>query len=836
MNFSQIEFRQKLFQNKVRRLLEAIEPDLNSFSRLMDLFLTAGGELRESSLSAVSRVVNEKKEQEIRRVRFEIIQLTEDINELTVAIQDAQDEGRKQEDRAKKTAKQNEKKTKQVERERLRGNLYSQTAQNTIFRAAFARLEECAEQMGLPTAKNGFAGAKFGTSNKIPTVASATPIKRSYAPSAPPKGPITTSAPAVTAPATTPSAPGTPVVTTTKPGKKAKVTRLPSGKPVPTKQVDPNAQPAITPPAATPEVNPTTVNPPIEAKPEVAKPQVAQPQAVSSKPWALVQEYGSKLSSQEAKQYLSSLHKWLLSVQIPKASPSQQKGVSWLIQEYEKNILEEVRSGLGRADSSFSKPEYKAEMDPGMFAPVAFKAAVEKMIASNANDKKLIADKKNMFGQFELDMEATRLREYLDTKVWPIFSAEMNRLADASTKFFTSTDISSIVETVKEMEKAGTDLNAGFSGIADSLGVPVDAIAGAALLIANSFDPAVNEAVEPVQEPTQEPGQPTTSSQPASAEDFLEITKNLMGVTANGKKPLEGEALRNFFKPLIDRNVAVLGNADPNAVLDKIYYGFEPAKKQSSMRPELGVKPENVANAMEQFGALMSYDRQWAIQAVQNSVPAANKEAPIPGEPIPEAPVPEEVPISQAPIPVDSTPGPELTPDDYFRFVKSSGLNDVEAFRPVIRAFVASKPNLDQNSAAFVVDAVTSGISSTWMKDRTIKTVVRKIGDFMNDNRDKLLSMAIEEVKARMSGTSEPSMMPSAEPPETSSGPQDLSALVAQAKAALEALGTAGPEQFSQMRKKTPDVIAMEISQLQAILKKDGLSAFLNAVSKYLTK
>jgi predicted transcriptional regulator len=890
MKFSQIEFRQKLLNNRVKRLFEAIEPDLNSFSRLMDLFLTAGGELRESSLGTISRAVNEKKVFEIRQIRMEIVAEQEKIQEQDRTIEDtwptkpdpnADPKGYASFMSAKKQL-DDLKRAKQdlaTQKDKLQSDLYSQAAQNTIFRAAFARLEQCAEEMGLPTAKNGFAGATFAS--KIPTVASATspaPIVGTgkYKPQPAPRAPWASVIPPATTnqkPAMLPASGQAASGSTSNGNKAANAAAKAKAK------AQGQANPAVTPPPPPPPPPPPQdqAQPNASSRPTQAPPVQPAAQKPLVKPWVKIQEFGSRLETQEAKGFLGAMVTWLNSAKLPKSDQ-----VIWLSQEYEKYILDEAEKCLGRADAAFAKPEYKSELSPELFNPAVFKKPAERMVVSTANDKKLVAMGKGKFGQVDLDLETMRFRDYFDTKIWPVISSEMVRLAQESTITFRTQDVQSIVETIKNLEASGTDLNAGLASIAEGLNVPVEDVAAAASIVVNSFDPASVPEQEPGQEPAvpgQEPvqgsvGAPTqVSSGPVSTEDYLNITKELMNLTGGGKKPLGGEDLRKFFKPFIDKNVGTLGKENPDAILGKIYDNFDQAKKQTRLNPGLGLKPEQVDFAKEQFGDVNSYDHAWALAAVQNApepgttpqvtpevTPEVTALADEPlGDKVPgqEPLVPQEEPSApgQEPVPVQ---GRELVPEDFEQFVQNSGQEfvsskNLEIMRPLIKLAVSARSEFNQDTPLNVLNVLTTAFTFYGMKNRQLKPLVRGIGKVLAEKREDFLQIVSQEIQNKTSGTSQiqepagqkplpeiPGQEPVVETPpgpvETSSGTLDISASVARARQALAALETADLNQLAKISKKTPQQVIEEITELRAILKKEGLNAVLIAASKYLGK
>ncbi len=905
MHFSQMEFRQKLLNNKVRRLFEAIEPDLNSFSRLMDLFLTAGGELRESSLSAISRSINEEKMFEIRKLRSFLIEKQAEINDKRAELSDNRillqtaDDKSAPKIQAIITSIKNEiagleqeKKSLQVEKDRLQNKLFSQSAQNTLIRAAFSRLDECAEKLGLPTAKNGFAGATFGSINKSPTVASTTPpapggqpaspgqqavpaTKKTYKASPPPTGPVAGPTPPATAttkptPATAPTAsPAVPEPQVTPPaqakaqkGRKT-IKMLPSGQAMPTAPGNTAPVPEPAKPVSEPAAKPNAVDPNAKTQMKI-EPSPGQSQVRPVPPQNGIGSFGAKLKTQEAKKYFDAFYRWFKTISIPVPDPQEgsvsqnpeEKNVTWLLREYEKIIIAALKDGLLAADTNFSKPEYKSELDPGLFGTNAFPNSIEKSIPPSPEyTKKLVAERKNKFGTFVLNTTATRLRDYFDAKIWPVFSAEMNRLSTESTSFFRTEDVNSVVSTMKELEKSGQDVTSALSGIADSLGVPAETVSALAQLVTNVFDPDMQDKTEPEQENVpaeetplnQEPIQGSTEkAPPVTPQDYLEVTKKWVQATSGGKTPIGQEKLPEFFAPVIDRHVASLGKDDPK-ILDKIYYGFESAKKLAATSPELGIKPVDVDNVMKQFGDLITYTRPIAQELVKNSkgvyTPPTTAQEPI-QDPT-ETPVDEpDAPSFNDPMPgtegsnTELTGGEELKAEDFVQFVRAQGeefikSKNLELLRPLIRGFVNSKTEFDAKSPIFTLDAITTSIVSfVGSKDRKLKPITRQIGDVISEKRDELLAMVSDEIKARLSGKQTPINMPE----KASTMPQDLSAVVAKARAALSSLETMDPAQLAQMRKKTPDVIIHEIQALRTILQKEGLNAFLNAVSQYLAR
>jgi hypothetical protein len=398
------------------------------------------------------------------------------------------------------------------------------------------------------------------------------------------------------------------------------------------------------------------------------------------------------------------------------------------------------------------------------------------------------------------------------------------------------------------------------------LNVPVEDVVSAASIVVNSFDPASAPAQEPVQEPAvpgQEPvpgsvGAPTqASSGPISTEYYLNITKELMGLTGGGKKPLGGEALLNFFKPVIERGVERFGKEDPDNVLNQIYYYFDHAKIMAERSPELGVKPEQVGFAQDQFGDVNSYSHAWALAAVQNA-PEHGTTPQVPGqEPAvsgQEPLVPQEEPSvpgqesGQEPVPVQ---GRELVPEDFEQFVQNSGQEfvdskNLELMRPLIKLAVSARSEFNQDTPLNVLNVLTTAFTFYGMKNRQVKPLVRGIGKVLSEKREDFLKIVAQEVQNKTSGTvqaeepavpgKEPVLEAPLGPVETSSGSLDISASVARARQALAALETADLNQLAKISKKTPQQVIEEITELRSILKKEGLNAVLIAASKYLGK
>lgn len=181
--------------NKIRLLekliLETIEPQLNSYTRLIDMILTAGGELRESSLSVVSKTFNDNKLIQIKSIIYQITKIDEENGKISAAKKEKENVKKENEMKIKelgadaagnkavisKLKRQN----LQIDKELLemkkqadknteernildgrareaRASFFSTTTQNNIFKAAFSRMSECAKELGFPGAWNNFSG------------------------------------------------------------------------------------------------------------------------------------------------------------------------------------------------------------------------------------------------------------------------------------------------------------------------------------------------------------------------------------------------------------------------------------------------------------------------------------------------------------------------------------------------------------------------------------------------------------------------------------------------------------------------------------------------------
>lgn len=563
MKFTHLEFRQKLLEHRFKRLLEAIEPELNSFGRIMDLFLTAGGELRESSLSVISRAINQKKQLEIRGLGLQINELQREQDskdrEITVAkenLENATTDSEKQNyrDVIKQLRREIEDLKHQIrflrrdvtEKQKV---MLSDVAQNAVFRAAFNRLSQCAEDLGYPTAKNGFAGAVFGSNFAQAMSALGKPTASGVA-----AGPSPTPGPGPQTPPNTPQKGAkylpSPVPTGPKTPVQGQVQQKPAAPAKPQQQAAPAPTPAAPAPTPTPAAKPTQSKPASISKPVVTKPQptvqaqptpaatsqpdtsnfgvfqrqtpaptqapapaASQPKTPAAATTPLPGLVGDHLGIQnllktnEARDYFKVAYDWVdkFSGIVDGFSGSQVD--RWLYGELSKIITEELKNGILRADAAWSKPEYRSTLPQDLFNADAFKSNPVKRTFSDQIDKMLSQSSAAVFGSAKLDVWAMRFNAVFAKDLWPTLSSEMNRLAGESSKFVSPQDVQAVVDVVKSVEQEGGSLEEALTPVAEQLGLSSDAVSGVALLLSNSFDPDIQEQPEEVAEPEIEPAQ-----------------------------------------------------------------------------------------------------------------------------------------------------------------------------------------------------------------------------------------------------------------------------------------------------------------------------------------
>lgn len=904
MKFSQLEFRQKRLNHRIRAILEAIEPELNSFGRLADLFLTAGAELRESALSAISRAVNEKTLYEIRNLELQIAEIDsvirgkrDEIREKSLDIQtqrtdpqtkwqQADFDAAEQEILAweKEISAQEQLKTPLVKKNSdMRKTYFSVTAQNSIFRAAFTRLEKCAEELGYPTAKTGLSTALYGANykealNALGKKTAATPqakAKKQYAPSPPPIAPIMAQVaqqaigkavgqPAqqnAPAPAPTPGAAQTPAQAgpqIKRTGKKNTIL-LPNGNQIPLGPATPQAQQAATPAAAPPaQATPAAqaptpaVQPPAQtAPPAQATPptQVAAPaqskKTTSQSPIDSLMSIGDKLQDQNAKKYLAALVTWFKNA-VAQANLSgkegaipNSKGLSWLLAEYVKIVRDQIEMGLVRADANMQNEEYRKEIDPEIFDPKAFTGPVPMPLPFN--DKfvaSLRASGTAKFGSFELDDQALRLRFAFDNDFWPVISSESNRLAAESQTFFRPEDVQQIKKVIQEAQAQNIPLEERLKGVADEKGMDPKQIAGLATLVQVSLPEEAAAEVAPevtpevVQEPLSGGVQKVMPGEPFSEQDVVEFLRNSK---KTGIKRLED------LQPVVQRYVDSLGTVSTDdSAIDAAQKEIGNAVVHSKRTGELY---DIADSAVKVIMANRTAFKSMIAQAMMSRMPEKTEEpsATPAGEPAIGGDVTGQVPetpVSSEPAPGSSAPReqlPPITKKDIAEFLATTKITQMADLVPLISRAAAGVGANETDAAKTVAASVNLGIGfvSKLGKSPAKENAAVAVGLIAKD-RGGFIKMVEDEIAnpsaaAPTTNTEEPVGAPV--------GPLGLSQVIQKGVESLRALETAEAQSVRALagsNLKAPDVVGGEAAELLQTLKTGGLNAMLSSVPKYL--
>ncbi len=137
-------------------LEDVIEPTLDSINRLIDVLTGVGGQLRESSLGVISRMVNNKKTLNIRELDVRIYaskqkleQLNEDLKKLEGPNgEQDEDDPNVQQFRGEISGLKQSIKVMTDKKKLVQQSLYSLGTQNLLFKLAFARMNEIATQFG----------------------------------------------------------------------------------------------------------------------------------------------------------------------------------------------------------------------------------------------------------------------------------------------------------------------------------------------------------------------------------------------------------------------------------------------------------------------------------------------------------------------------------------------------------------------------------------------------------------------------------------------------------------------------------------------------------------
>lgn len=136
------------YDRKVGLLLEdVIDPTLDSIGRLIDVLTGVGGQLRESSLSVVSRVVSNNNSLHVKQLSYEIADLKIKIKELSESITDEMSDDEIEIIQSQMLPLQEAVKAKTNEREKVRNSMFSLSTQNMLFKMAFSRMTEIAGGM-----------------------------------------------------------------------------------------------------------------------------------------------------------------------------------------------------------------------------------------------------------------------------------------------------------------------------------------------------------------------------------------------------------------------------------------------------------------------------------------------------------------------------------------------------------------------------------------------------------------------------------------------------------------------------------------------------------------
>lgn len=934
MKFSQLEFRQKRLNHRIRAILEAIEPELNSFGRLADLFLTAGAELRESALSAISRAVNEKtlykmrdmklqigeREQELNDLVSEanqieseledlrlqrggvdttspeeakraILGLEQEILQLQKSLQKAADKQKpkiadqikskqlelkqkkleikkgttstiqgsfisgeaetkaKKEKKAANAVLQNKKRD---EIKALRGELkkvsetyFSVTAQNSIFRAAFTRLEKCAEELGYPTAKTGLSTALYGANYKEAlsalgkkTAAPQANAKKQYAPSPPPIAPIMAqvaqqaigkvvgqpaqqNAPAP-APAPTPGAVQTPA----KAGPKIKKTGkkntmvLPNGNQVPLGPVTPAAPtPATAPPA---QVTPATQVPATAVQPPTQAAAPARPnREVVQRTIDSLMSLGDKLQDQNAKKYLAALVTWFTNavkqadLEGGAGTNKNGKGSFWLFSEYVKIVRDQLEMGLVRADANMQNDEYRQEIDPDIFDASVFSASPPVVPFNDKFDASLRTSDKAKFGNFELDGDAIRLRYVFDNNLWPVISSESNRLAAESQTFFRPEDVQQIKKVIQEAQAQNLPLEERLKGVADEKGLDPRQLADLATIVQVSL-PDEQEAPEVAPEVTQEV---TPTSEPPIS--MLDVEPFL-------RKPINS---MEDLRPLIKRTIAGVDPKDSDLVtkamsafsdvLGKVVkFGRQPSKDAV-----LGMRSMIDQNISELRAMFTDEASKFVdLGAVSTS---------------PSAPEQSTSPEAQTPLDTVQTPGEPARPftnSDVAEFLNTREVTQLSDLAPLVSAAVSGIEKTDQDFEKRVDHKLTLAVAKFALsKDPATKEKAMAVRDLINSDRAGFIKMIEDEIANPSQAAATNVDVPGNAP----IGPLGMSQIVQRGVESLRAFETADAQSMRALagqNLKSPDVVRGESAELLQTLKTGGLNAMLSSVPKYLKR
>ncbi len=869
MKFSQLEFKQKRLNHRIRAILEAIEPELNSFGRLADLFLTAGAELRESALSAISRAVNEKTLYEMRNLELQIAEIDnvirgkrDAIREKSLEVQTERANQNTQYDFdaaaqeilgwKKEISDQEQLKTPLVKQNsEMRKSYFSVTAQNSIFRAAFVRLEQCAENLGYPTAKAGLSSALYGANYKDALSAigtkTATPqakAKKQYAPSPAPNAPIMAQVaqqaigkaagqPAqqnAPAPAPAPAQAGPKIKRT---GKKSTII-LPNGNQVPLGPATPApTQQTTSPVQATPPVTQAAAPAPTPAQKTTPS---QPPKATAQSPIDSLSSIGDKLQDQNAKKYLAALVGWFKSAIAQtdltggSGTVKNGKSSSWLLSEYVKIIQDQIEMGLVRADANMQKEEYRREIDPNIFDASVFKSPAPTTPFNDKFDASLRSSDKVKFGQFELDGDAIRLRYVFDNNLWPVISADANRLAAESQTFFRPEDVQQIKKVVQESMAQNIPLEERLKGVADEKGLDPKQIAALATIVQISL-PDEPETPEVTPEVTQQgqgpqkvmPGEPFSER---DVVDFLQSSKKA------GIKKLQD------LQPVVQKYVGSLSvvSAEGPKVEEA-----EKAISDAIVHSRRGETYDVAGSAIEVIMADRPAFRSMIAQAMMERMPetgAAPSEPSAPGTSV----APDQVAVSGQEPSVATTESPSvpkeklppITKNDIAEFLATTNVSQITDLAPLVSRAVAGFDTSETDVVKTVAAALNLGIGfvSKLGKSPARESAATIIGMIAKDKESFVKMIESEVASPSQSRTvSEPGSVPT--------GPLDLSQVVQKGVESLRALERADAQSMRSIagaNLKSPETVSGEASELLQTLKTGGLNAMLSSVAKYLKR